>query len=69
MLLLCLSVINAHDIAQIRIIEKRELSDKDEHAAKDEKIIMLTVKLELNVSGVIEEIVDHVNSAAISETK
>lgn len=69
MLLLCLSVINAHDIAQIRIIEKREVGDKDEHAAKNEKVVMLTVKLELNVSGVIEGIVDHVNSAATSETK
>lgn len=30
---------------------------------------MLTVKLKLNVSGVVEEIADHVDSVAISETQ
>lgn len=46
----------------------RELGNKHEYAANNQKGRMRTVKLDLNVNGVIEEIADLVGSAAISET-
>lgn len=49
---------------------KRELTSRDERAAKKQNMIMLEVKFELNVNGVIGEVADHANvdTATIWET-
>lgn len=41
------------------------LGNKDEHVAKNQKVAMPMVKLNLNVNEVIEDIAGHVDSAAI----
>ena len=48
---------------------KEGIGQKDEHAVKNQKVVMPTVKLKLNVNEVIEDIADHVDRAAISKTQ
>ena len=50
-------------------IWKSELASKDETVAKKQKVIMLEVKLEWNINGAIEEIVDHgnIDTAAVQD--
>lgn len=49
---------------------KRELTNNDESAAKKQIVIMLEVKFQSNINGVIEETADHDNdSAAIRDSR
>lgn len=61
-------MINLCGIVLIWVVWKKILSSKDEHAAKNQKVVMPMVKLNLNVNEVIEDIAGHVDSAAIIKT-
>lgn len=61
----CFSAINSYDILQKWVTEKRNWSTKMEAQQRNKNGIMLEVKFDLNINGVIEEIADCQNVDAV----